>query len=54
MRYRDVPPSQLFETVETWERYYNVEFRFVGTRERGMQITFDALSSRLRSLLTSE
>jgi ERCC4-type nuclease len=54
MRYRDVSPSQLFGTVEKWERYYNVEFKFVGTRQRGMELTFEALSSRLRSVLTSE
>lgn len=53
MQYRDVAPSQIFGTVEKWERYYNVNFRFAGTRERAQQIAFDALSSRLRSLLTS-
>lgn len=53
MRYRDVAPSQIFGTVEKWERYYNVEFRFVGTRERAQQTAFDALSTRLRAMLTS-
>jgi ERCC4-type nuclease len=53
MRYRDVTPASIFGTVEEWERFYNVEFRFVGTRQRGQQITFDTLSSRLRAQLTS-
>jgi ERCC4-type nuclease len=53
MRFRDVSWPQVSGTVEKWERYYNVSFEFVGTRERAMRKTFDALSSRLRSLLTS-
>lgn len=54
MQYRDVSPAAIFGTIEDWERYYNVKFRFVGTRERGQRIAFDALSSRLRSMLTTE
>lgn len=54
MRHRNVAWSQISGTVETWERYYNVDFRFVGTRKRAQQKAFDALSSRLRAKLTSE
>lgn len=54
MRYRDVSWPQISGTVEKWERYYNVSFEFVGTRERAQKIAFDALSSRLRRILTSE
>jgi ERCC4-type nuclease len=54
MQYRDITPSQIFGTVDKWEQFYNVEFVFVGSRERGQQRTFDALSSRLLSSLTSE
>ena len=54
MRFRDVAPSSLFGTIGSWERNHNVEFTFVGTRERGQRLAFDAFSSRLRSLLTSE
>jgi len=54
MRFRDVAPASLFGTIDSWERSHNVEFTFVGTRERGQRLAFDALSSRLRSLLTSE
>lgn len=53
MQYRDVPSSQIFGTVGTLERNYNVTFEFAGTRERCQQIAFDALSSRLRAILTN-
>jgi len=54
MQYRDVSWNAISSTVEKWQRYYNVNFRFIGTRKRGQQIAFDALSSRLRAVLTSE
>lgn len=53
MQYNEVTAPQVFGTVESWENHYNVSFRFVGTRKRGMQITFETLLSRLRSFLTS-
>lgn len=52
MKYRDVSPNQIFGTVNKWERYYNVDFRFAGNRERCQQIAFDTLTTRLRSHLT--
>lgn len=51
MRHRDVSPAQIFGTVEKWEEYYNVDFRFVGTRERAQQIVFSEFQSRLQKLL---
>lgn len=51
MKYRDVVPNQLFGTVTEWEKYYNVDFRFVGSRKRGQQIAFDTLYSRIRAEL---
>lgn len=54
MQYRDVPWASISGTVEKWERYYNVNFRYAGSRERCQRIAFDALYSRLRAVLTSE
>jgi ERCC4-type nuclease len=54
MQYRDVSWNVISSTVEKWERYYNVNFRYAGSRERCQQIAFDALSSWLRAMLTSE
>lgn len=51
MQHRSVSPSQIFGTVDDWERYYNVDFQFVGTRERAQQRTYDTLSTRLRANL---
>ena len=51
MRHRDVSPAQIFGTVEKWEEYYNVDFRFVGTRERAQQIVFDMFRTRLQGML---
>jgi ERCC4-type nuclease len=53
MQYRDISASQIFGTVGTWERHYNVDFEFAGTRDRCQQMAFDALASRLRAVLTS-
>jgi ERCC4-type nuclease len=54
MRYRDVTWPQISGTVEKWERYYNVDFNFVGTRERAQQKAFDALGAKLRATLVSD
>lgn len=54
MKHNKVTTSQIFGTIESWERYYNVNFRFAGSRERCQQIAFDILSSRLRSTLVSD
>lgn len=51
MKFRDVAPSQLFGTVDSWERHYNVEFNFAGSRAKAQQIAFDVLSTRLRAQL---
>lgn len=51
MQYKDISPSQIFGTVSSWEKYYNVEFNFVGSRERGQEISYDLLMSQLRSNL---
>lgn len=51
MQYRDVSSSQVFGTVDAWERYYNVEFEFMGDRESAQREAFDALSSRLGTVL---
>jgi ERCC4-type nuclease len=53
MQYRDVAPSQIFGTVDSWEEGYNVEFGFVGTRENAQAVAFDALACRLASSLVS-
>ena len=54
MQYRDMSPKQIFGTVEKWERYYNVEFHFVGTRERAQQRAYESLATRLRTNLISQ
>lgn len=51
MKYRDVSWASINGTVEKWERYYNVEFQFCGTRERCQQKTYDTLASKLRTTL---
>lgn len=51
MRYRDVSWASISGTVEKWERYYNVNFRYAGSRERCQKIAFDVLFSQLRANL---
>jgi ERCC4-type nuclease len=53
LNYYDVTQSQVFGTVDTWERHYNVEFIFAGSRQRAEQKAFDYLSSHLRGELFS-
>lgn len=54
MKHRDVEWSQISGTVERWEHYYNVDFQFVGTRERAQRKAFDALAAKLRSTLVAD
>jgi ERCC4-type nuclease len=51
MKYRDVAPSQIFGTTNKWEKYYNVNFIFAGTRERAQRKAFEKLGTRLRASL---
>lgn len=53
MQYRDVKWPQISGTIESWEKFYNVNFEFVGTRERAQQEAFKALSARLSGFLIS-
>lgn len=53
MQYRDIPWSSISGTVEKWERFYNVEFSFEGTRHRAMQTAYNLLSKRLKARLLS-
>lgn len=54
MNYRDVTWPQIEGTVDSWQRHYNVDFQFVGTRERAQQKAFDALGAKLRASLVSD
>lgn len=47
-----IVPKQIFGTIDSWERYYNVKFKFTGTRGRAQQEVVDSFSSRLRAILT--
>lgn len=50
-QYTGMSDSQIFGTVESWERHYNVSFRFTGTREKAQQIAYDTLQTQLRARL---
>jgi ERCC4-type nuclease len=52
--YFDIDRSQVFGTVEKWERYYNVKFNFAGTREHCQQIADATLRSQLRAGLLGD
>jgi hypothetical protein len=54
MEYRDVKASQIFGTVNSWERYYNVEFQFGGTRHECQKVAYNAFYHRLGSNLLSD
>lgn len=47
----DITRSQVFGTVDSWERYYNVNFRFAGSRDKAQRVTFDCLYHELQSRL---
>lgn len=53
MQYRDLTWKQVKGTIESWEKYYNVDFRYAGSRERAERIAYDELLSRLRAMLFS-
>ena len=53
MQYRDLTWKQVNGTIESWEEYYNVDFRYAGSRERAQKIAYDELLSRLRAMLFS-
>jgi len=53
MQYRDLTWKQVNGTIESWEKYYNVDFRYAGSRERAQKIAYDELLSRLRATLFS-
>lgn len=40
---RDIQPSQVIGTVDSWEDYRNVSFEFVNGRKAAQQLTFDTL-----------
>jgi len=54
MDFYEVDRDQVFATVDTLETNYNVSFRFAGDRGRAQRMVHSTLSSRLRSVLTSE
>jgi ERCC4-type nuclease len=47
--YFDIERSQVFGTVEKWERYYNVQFRFGMNRKHCQQIANATLRNELRA-----
>lgn len=49
MQYRQVDPSHVTGTVEKWQRWYNVEFKFLPDRDAAEQECFDTLLTRLRA-----
>ena len=49
----DVGREQVFSTVDTLEREYNVRFRFARNRNQAQRVAYDSLFSRLRSRLVS-
>jgi ERCC4-type nuclease len=51
LRYVNIQPTHVFGTVDDWERYYNVDFRFVGTRKRAQQKAYADLRNQLRANL---
>jgi len=51
LEYYEVTESQVFGTVEEWERYYNVRFDFAGSRVSAQQTAYSMLATRLRSVL---
>lgn len=53
MKYRDVSWPAINGTIDKWERFYNVDFRFVGTRDRAQRAAIDLLTDELRSRLVS-
>jgi ERCC4-type nuclease len=44
MKYYDVDRSQVFNTVETLERHYNVSFNFAGSRDHAQRLVYDTLN----------
>lgn len=50
MQYRDVAPSHVSGTVEKWERWYNVEFKFVASRSSAQQHCYDTLLTQRRAV----
>lgn len=49
MQYRDVQPNQVLGTLDAWDRYYDVEFIFAGSRQMAEQRTHDLLLTWLRA-----
>lgn len=45
--------SQVFGTLDSWERHHNVTFRFTGNRTKAQQVAHDMLSSQLRARLVA-
>lgn len=54
MNYVDISRSQVFGTVDSWERNYNVSFIFAGNRGRAQRKAHASLLAQLRSHLISE
>lgn len=51
MDYTNLTRDQIFGTVDSWEKHYNVSFRFAGSRMQAQKIAFNKLLSELRSHL---
>jgi ERCC4-type nuclease len=51
MKYNNLHWPQVEGTVDSWEKYYNVDFRFTGGSVRAERIAYDLLSDQLSRLL---
>lgn len=51
VQFYNITRSEIFGTVNEWERYYNVTFNFLGTRERCQKRAFESLGTKLRASL---
>jgi ERCC4-type nuclease len=54
MKLADISRSNILGTVDSWERYYNVNFVFAGNRSRAQQKAHSALLAQLRANLVSD
>jgi hypothetical protein len=51
LNFTQMDRGQIFGTVESWERHYNVSFQFAGSRTKAQQIAHDTLLTQLRARL---
>lgn len=48
MQYRDATWPKIRNTTDAWQQNMNVEFQFVGSREKAQQVAFEKLATTLR------